>query len=335
LIEADRQRPVGPPANFQEFMERTFGAGLVRHFMRPYNFKVWAHPAEQMSAGWIGERVAVVDLEKVVRAFAGRSDETNWGPNHEFRYPLRGGTGELFRRMAVPLREHLLTEAEVCQVDLQRRRLHLRDGRSVAYDRLISSLPLDELCTRLIAGPVPEEVRAAAGRLCHNSGWMVGVGVRQPPPSARSWMYFPEDNCPFYRATYLSNYSPHMTPDAATHYSLLCETSYSPYKPLTGRSIVDETVAGLVRCGLLRREDTADIVSTWSHHARRSYPVPTLERDAALGTVLPFLEAHGVYSRGRFGLWKYEVSNTDHSVMQGVELANRLVLGEAETTCGL
>jgi protoporphyrinogen oxidase len=334
LIAADKERTTGAAANFREFMDRTFGAGLVRHFMRPYNFKVWAYPAGQMSAGWIGERVALVELEKVVRTFAERKDEANWGPNHEFRYPLRGGTGELFRRMAARLQDHILTEAEVCQVDLRGRKLLLRDGRVVEYERLISSVPLDVFCMRL-AKDVPEDIRAAAGRLHHNSGWMVGIGLRQPPPSTRSWMYFPEDNCPFYRVTHLSNYSPHMTPDASTYHSLLCETSYSEFKPLNCQSIVDETVGGLIRCGLLRPEDTADIVSTWSHHVGHSYPVPTLERDAALATVLPFLEAHQVYSRGRFGLWKYEVSNTDHSVMQGVELANRLILGERETTCGL
>jgi hypothetical protein len=34
-------------------------------------------------------------------------------------------------------------------------------------------------------------------------------------------------------------------------------------------------------------------------------------------------------------MWKYEVANTDHSLMQGVELINRLLLGERETTIGM
>jgi hypothetical protein len=51
--------------------------------------------------------------------------------------------------------------------------------------------------------------------------------------------------------------------------------------------------------------------------------------------VIPYLEQHGIYSRGRFGMWKYEVANTDHSLMQGVELINRLLHGEPEQTIGI
>jgi hypothetical protein len=34
-------------------------------------------------------------------------------------------------------------------------------------------------------------------------------------------------------------------------------------------------------------------------------------------------------------MWKYEVSNTDHTLMRGVELINRLLLGEPEATIGI
>ena len=39
-----------------------------------------------------------------------------------------------------------------------------------------------------------------------------------------------------------------------------------------------------------------------------------------------------ILSRGRFGAWKYEVGNQDHSFMQGVEAAERVISGAHEQT---
>jgi hypothetical protein len=126
-----------------------------------------------------------------------------------------------------------------------------------------------------------------------------------------------------------------MTPDKDTHYSLLCETSYSEFKHVDGKRIVEDTIQGLINAGMIKEEDRKDIVDTWTYHADYSYPTPSVERDAILAEVIPYLEQHGIYSRGRFGMWKYEVSNTDHTLMQGVELVNRLLLDEPETTIGM
>ena len=90
-----------------------------------------------------------------------------------------------------------------------------------------------------------------------------------------------------------------------------------------------------INCGMMEESEREKIVSRWCYHADYSYPTPSVDRDEILAEVIPWLEARDVYSRGRFGMWKYEVSNTDHTLMQGVELVNRLLLGEPETTIGM
>jgi hypothetical protein len=186
----------------------------------------------------------------------------------------------------------------------------------------------------LCAAAGMEDLRAlAAGSLPCVATHVVGVGLEGAPPAAlasRNWIYFPEDNCPFYRVTVFSNYSPYLVPDASRNWSLLCEVSESPHKPVDAARVVEDTLAGLRATGLAA--DAGKVVSTWHYRAGYGYPAPGRERDAALGRILPALEARGIRSRGRFGAWKYEVSNQDHSFMQGVEAVDRILHGTPEVT---
>ena len=55
-------------------------------------------------------------------------------------------------------------------------------------------------------------------------------------------------------------------------------------------------------------------------------------RDALLPRIQGLLRELRIFSRGRFGGWRYEISNQDHAFMQGVEIVSYLVLGDPETT---
>ena len=46
--------------------------------------------------------------------------------------------------------------------------------------------------------------------------------------------------------------------------------------------------------------------------------------------IQPWLAQHDVFSRGRFGSWRYEIGNMDHAVKMGIDVARRLVLDEPE-----
>ena len=60
-------------------------------------------------------------------------------------------------------------------------------------------------------------------------------------------------------------------------------------------------------------------------HNLPTQPTPFLGRDAIVDPALRAFEAKGIFSRGRFGAWKYEVANQDHSFAQGYECVERLV----------
>ena len=320
----------GPPANFRQWITSSFGEGIAEQFLLPYNLKVWAHPLERMGFHWIGERVAEVDLEQVLTSVLVGKEEAGWGPNRTFRFPASGGTGSIWKAVArlIP-RERIRLRCRVRAVDLDRRIVRTEGGERFPYDLLISTLPLD-VFSRMCHRP---ELERNAGMLRFSTTHIFGIGLRGAAPAhlrAKNWMYFPEGNCPFYRVTVFSNYSPRNVPDAARQWSLMAEVSESPSKPVDRRRLLGEVVAGMVNTRLISGAD--DIESTWSFTAGHGYPVPTVDRDEHLGILQDKLESMGVYSRGRFGAWKYEVANQDHSCMQGVELADRIVRGIPETT---
>jgi protoporphyrinogen oxidase len=325
LIEAQKQPfDLSRFANFEEFILGVFGAGIAKYFMMPYNFKVWAHPPKMMNTEWLGERVSVVDIKRVLGNVVLDRDDAGWGPNATFKYPLYGGTGGLFERMQPYVEDHLRLNARTAAVDTENREVVLEDGTRESYDYLLSTMPMD-LLVKSMNGSTPELVREQACKLRHSGSYIVGVGIKQAAPSKKCWMYFPESNCPYYRLTYLSNYSPEVVPDASTHYSLLAEISRSEFKPVNCHAVVDDTIQGLVNTRMISARDRDDIVDTHVIDRDYTYPIPSLERDKALATIHPWLESVGVFSRGRFGAWRYEVGNMDHSVAQGVEWVNRIV----------
>jgi hypothetical protein len=145
-------------------------------------------------------------------------------------------------------------------------------------------------------------------------------------------LYFHEDNCPFYRATIFSNYSPFNQPgeevllstqqlangqnatssvtQPGPYWSIMLEVSESSYKPVNHDTLLKDCIAGLINTELLIPED--EIVSTYIRRFDHGYPTPSLERNDALADILPYLQDKDILSRGRFGSWKYEVGNQDH-----------------------
>jgi protoporphyrinogen oxidase len=323
--------PHQAPANFGEWIDATFGPGIAGMFLRPYNAKVWAYPPEMLSAGWCGDRVAVPDLATVRHHLAHGTDDAGWGPNTTFQFPKHGGTGAIWRACAAQLPAgRLRFDSRVSHIDLDRRTVATARGETFAYDRLISTLPLPDLIR--LSGQHQLLPLAARG-LLYSTSHIVGLGLRGQPRDALAttcWMYFPEDDCPFYRVTVFSHYSPFNVPDSRDYWSLMAEVSESPYKPVNAGTLLEAVVAGALSTGLIERRE--DIVSTWSYRAEYGYPTPGVHRDEALAGIIPLFEARDVYSRGRFGAWKYEVSNQDHSFMQGVEVVERLLHGRTEIT---
>lgn len=366
LIDVAVQAAANPgrrPKTFDEWIVSTMGVGLADMFMRPYNFKTWGFHPDKMTCGWLGDRVAVVDVKKAVKNVLANKTDEGWGPNAVFRFPKQGGTGHIWEKVAERLpQDNVVYNCTLEKVDVENKlaTVLVRDletnstiTKTISYSYMISTIPLDVLLTKC---DMP-----ADARIKHSSTHVIGVGVRgQNPHGTKCWMYFPEDNTPFYRATVFSNYSPGNVPGsdvslptwskakdwtkatmcptldgksaAATgpYWSLMFEVCESSEKPVDFDSVVSDCIRGAMECDLVSPED--EIVSIHHRRMEHGYPTPSLGRDEALLNIQPRLAGMGIFSRGRFGAYKYEVSNQDHSVAQGRECIDFILKGIPEIT---
>ncbi len=328
---ADLKRNPKPTIrNFRDWILATAGRGIANHFMLPYNQKIWTVDPSEMNAHWIGDRVPATDLSRVVRNIEEQRDDVSWGPNSTFQFPKKGGTGAIWNALAARLpQDSIRLSTRLVALDVRSRTATFSDGTVDHYDHLISTMPLVNL-TEMVG---IESLHRRASGLRHSIVHVVGVAPHFPIPPAlndKTWIYTPEAACPFYRVTPFSIFSPAHTPNPDRYCSFLCEISRPAGDATQTKDLVEPTLNGLRAIGLV------DVDPAQAHfHLMRAdfgYPIPTLDRDDILNDVLPELETLQIRSRGRFGGWKYEVANMDHSIMQGVEAANHILLGEPEIT---
>ncbi|KIU14541.1 protoporphyrinogen/coproporphyrinogen oxidase [Mycolicibacterium llatzerense] len=301
--------PDAPLHNLADYYRNNFGGKLYDEFFGPYNYKMWTAPLEQIDHEWTSLRSGSAAPNVPRLGLAGSAT----GPAGSFPYPV-GGTGALWQgvhdRMLAPGTVRLNTR--VVDIDVSRRRATLDDGSTVSYEHCVSSAPLTTAWGWL--GGAGAEGTAQRNTLCASRIYAVGLGYRGPAPEAladKTWLYCPDLGVPWYRATMLNNYDPANAGDG--RWNVLCEVPLLPGQSLTGDEAVRRTEESLRALGA----GSEYVVSRFVQEVHMGYPVPTLGRDDIVRTVDARLRAHGFYSRGRFGGWRYESSNQDYGYLQG------------------
>ncbi|MBI4812183.1 FAD-dependent oxidoreductase [Candidatus Falkowbacteria bacterium] len=321
--------------NFEEWIINVFGYGIAKHFLFPDNLKRWAAPLNKMDKGWIADRISIVDFKRILENLIYEKNDISWGPNNTFIFPKFGGTGEISSRAAEFLKDNILSSREVKSVDLAQKQIIFNNGQKDKFDYLISTIPLDRFLK--LNKNVPKKLITLVNRLACNNILVVGIGLKKEIKTTKCWAYFTDPDIPFYRLSYFHNYSPFNVPEGNPQKfsSLMCEVSYSRYKKEDKESVAEGCIRGLIKSGIINESDRKKIISETVYDIPYAYPIPTLGRDKILKNVQLFLMKNNIYSRGRFGAWKYEIGNMDHSFMQGVEAVDKILKNKKETVWSL
>ncbi|MCV7354353.1 protoporphyrinogen/coproporphyrinogen oxidase [Mycolicibacterium fluoranthenivorans] len=311
-------RPDAPAHHLADYYLNHFGRRLYEQFFEPYNRKMWTAPLHEVDHGWTSLRSGSHTRNVPQLGLAGSNPPA---PAEAFPYPI-GGTGALWQAVQDTLMTPGSTRlgTRVLGLDPDKRVATLDDGSSVSYDYCVSTAPITTALGWIGQGHQTTGLRASRVHA-------VGLGYRGEPPPAladKTWLYCPDEGVPWYRATMLSNYDPGNA--GPGRWNILCEVPSFPGQTSSAADSIGAVQASLAVLGA----DPARVQSRFAQTIPFGYPVPTLGRDDVLRAADKTLTGYGIYSRGRFGGWRYESSNQDYGYMQGRQAVDHALTGAAE-----
>ncbi len=301
LIAAEKGE-LGPPANFRDWMVRTFGKGIAESYLIPYNEKIWKIPPEKMSAHWVEGRIPRPPVEDVIKSAIGIETE---GYTHQavFSYPRTGGIEALVKAIAEPVKKFISTNSPVASVTRKGDGFTVAAGdQTVRADRVVSTIPLPALLPCL--KDVPDDVAEACRGLRSTALLSVFIGIEGKVPPY-SWVYVPSPEIGlFNRVSFPSSYSPSVAPQG--HSSILAEITCMREDPIFSSpdsKVIDHVITGLSKMGIL--EDPGRVVYSAVERSPYAYVVYDLDYQKNIGIVRRYCEEQGIDLVGRFSRFEY------------------------------
>ena len=299
--------------NFEDWIVQRFGAGIARHFMLPYNRKLWGANLRRMSCDWVAQRIAGAGAEPDADAAPMRRPLM---PDSEVAYPAEGGFGEIYRAFARRCGPIEFGQDVRC-IDIEARTAQTAGGEVWSWRKLVSTMPLPALLGAIV--DCPRDLVAAADRLEQVSLKVLLIAIGEPLTDQPQRIYIADDAAPPHKVAFNHTSSPSLRRRPV--HGVMCEIAYSPEKSLAGdRELEQATLAWLVRAGLV--SSSAAVIETRWVEVAYGYPVYTHERPAIVERIRAWLEPRGIHTIGRFGAWEYV--NSDACIWQGMALAERL-----------
>lgn len=325
-----RQRIRRPPViSFEDEIVRRFGRPMFDIFVRAYSEKVWGVPCDRLARELAEWRIQGLSVRAALRdAFFVQDRGTVRTLARKFLYPPLG-----IGQLAEGLERQINTSGQVLPSTAVSRICHsghriesvtLRDGgrtRVAMADEYASSIPLPALVGLLDPKP-PANIVAAGNELRFRDLLIVAIMIDRPRITDQTWIYVPEPGIPFGRIHEPTNWSAQMAPAGQT----VLVTEYFCFRGderwrKDDQTLIEETVAGLERLGLIGRRGVIDGLVLRVPEAYPLFEIGHAEKRGEICDYLARFENLQVIGRG--GMFRY--FNMDHAIESGMAAADALI----------
>lgn len=288
------------PKNLNEWSFYTFGEGIARKYLIPYNEKIWKLDAKLMGLDWV-ERIPSPPVEDILKSSLGIATE---GYTHQlhFYYPKNGGIQALIKSLEAKIAQKITLNYNVKRVGRENDHWVVSDGKTEkSFNRIISTIPVQRLVAAVDA---PQEVRNAISALKYNSLITVMLGINKNKLNDLSWLYIPDKTVLTHRVSFPSNFSLFVVPPGKSSIlaEITCHFGDDVWR-MKDSEIIERTIDDLVKLGIICNKD--DICFNRVHREEYAYVLNDLDYLRNLSIVKNYFQEIGISLIGRFAEFMY------------------------------
>lgn len=159
---------------FIDWAEITFGKGITKYFMQPYNKKLWNCSLKKLTAAWTAPFVPKPTLTEIKKSAYAQNDK-KYGYNSIFYYPKSGGCQTIIDGFYKKIKNNVCLNTPVEKIDIKNKKIWA-GGKYYYYDKIISTQPLKELLLQI--DNLPKEISALIKNLEFTTTRCINIGIK-------------------------------------------------------------------------------------------------------------------------------------------------------------
>lgn len=274
------------PEKFIDWIDWKLGKKIASDYMIPYNQKMFADELNELGTYWLDKLPNVSFDETLMSCLTHRAYGTQ--PGHaQFYYPKKYGYGEVWRRMAEELKDHIVYGVSADSIDFINKAVKTVDGETYSADVVINTVPWNEF--EELYG-MPQEIKDSISSLKYSS-IETRYFARNLDTKAQ-WIYYPDTDLPYHRILVRHNFCPQS----------------KGYWTETRKE----------RVPMFSDSET----SQFTYMNQYAYPLNTIDKPLIMKRLLEFCAQYQVYGLGRWG--EHQHYNSDVTVELALNLAEKI-----------
>jgi protoporphyrinogen oxidase len=185
------------PTSFIEWIYWKLGDKIAKDYMIPYNTKMFSDSLDELGTYWL-EKLPDVSFEETLISCLERKAYGKQPGHAEFLYPKSFGYGELWKRMATNISEHILYGVEIEKIDFDKKIVN----DVYQAEKIITTIPWTDFIE--LTG-MPIQMKKEIKLLKFTSVQI--EYFRDKMDTDAQWIYYPELNLDYHRVLVRHNFT--------------------------------------------------------------------------------------------------------------------------------